>query len=415
MEAAIVSTPTPPDPVATANAQAADNQQTAETQQALNLTNQVTPYGSVNYAQTGNTSYVDSNGKTISVPQYTQTTTYNPQEQGIFNASSDAQSNIANIAKDQSASLENYLNTKFTPTNLPDVNSIASKATAFAPNASDQTLQQLGTTPFSFNNQDATNFTYDLEQSRVAPQQQLAQQQLETQLTNRGLQPGSAGWNATIESLGRTQNDQNNQLLLGAQQQAYTQALGTQQQNVSQASTAAQQADAQQLAQQQAAYSEAIGANQNDFSQQVAERNQPINEITALLGGSQLQAPNAGASATPQTSVGGVDYTGLVENNYNQQVAASNAALGGMFGLAGTAVGGATKAAGNIWSDRRLKTDIEKVGELDNGLPVHSFRFKAGGPPVIGLIAQDVAKVKPEAVATMPGGWLGVDYAKAVQ
>ena len=41
---------------------------------------------------------------------------------------------------------------------------------------------------------------------------------------------------------------------------------------------------------------------------------------------------------TPQTGVGGVDYTGLVEDNYQQKVAQHNAMLGGLFGLAGTAM-----------------------------------------------------------------------------
>jgi hypothetical protein len=65
-------------------------------------------------------------------------------------------------------------------------------------------------------------------------------------------------------------------------------------------------------------------------------------------------------------------------------------------------------------SDRRAKTDIRKVGKLDNDLPVYSFKYKGDPRPMIGLMAQDVAKKRPEAVAKTPSGLLAVNYEKAV-
>jgi hypothetical protein len=64
-------------------------------------------------------------------------------------------------------------------------------------------------------------------------------------------------------------------------------------------------------------------------------------------------------------------------------------------------------------SDIRLKTNVRRVGELDNGLPVYSYRYKAGGPHEIGLMAQDVEKVRPWAVGER-NGFKTVDYAAAV-
>src|SRR6187549_1014741 len=49
--------PTPPDPVATANAQTASNRDTALTQARLNNVNQVTPYGSLTYTASGGPQY----------------------------------------------------------------------------------------------------------------------------------------------------------------------------------------------------------------------------------------------------------------------------------------------------------------------------------------------------------------------
>jgi hypothetical protein len=48
----MVSTPSPPDPMATAQAQATMNRQAALDQQGLNMVNQVTPYGTFTYTMT---------------------------------------------------------------------------------------------------------------------------------------------------------------------------------------------------------------------------------------------------------------------------------------------------------------------------------------------------------------------------
>ena len=61
-------------------------------------------------------------------------------------------------------------------------------------------------------------------------------------------------------------------------------------------------------------------------------------------------------------------------------------------------------------SDERLKTDIDRVGTAANGLPLYHFRYK-GHPQVFeGVMAQDVLAHTPDAVQTMPGGYLAVDY-----
>jgi hypothetical protein len=76
-------------------------------------------------------------------------------------------------------------------------------------------------------------------------------------------------------------------------------------------------------------------------------------------------------------------------------------------GLMGTAASAAK------FSDRRLKTDIKRVGTLDNGLPVYTFRYH-GLPQVhMGLMAQDVEEVHPDAVVEHESGFKMVNYAQA--
>ena len=100
-------------------------------------------------------------------------------------------------------------------------------------------------------------------------------------------------------------------------------------------------------------------------------------------------------------------YMGAQQAAYNRQGQAQN----GMFG----ALGQLGAAGIGLLSDIRAKTDISRVGTLDNGLPVYAYRYKDGGPMQIGLMAQDVQQVNPEAVIEVDGGLLAVNYAEAVK
>jgi hypothetical protein len=251
-----MKSPKAPDPIATANAQAGLNQSTAISQQLLNQTNQVNPWGSVSYNQTGTQTYTDSSGKTVYLPQYTQTTSYTPQQRAIFDKTQEAQTSLAGLAADQSAAMRDRLND-----------------------------------PFTFNNQDAADWSYDLASSRILPQQQRNETALRSRLVNAGLRPGTQAWDSEMSRLTMANTDQLNQLALTGRQQAFGEALTT--------------------------------------------RNQPINELSALLSSTQLQNPGAASPGTPQTAVAGVDYTGLVNQQFQAQNANYQAKLGGLFGLAG--------------------------------------------------------------------------------
>jgi hypothetical protein len=148
-------------------------------------------------------------------------------------------------------------------------------------------------TPFQFDNHDAENWSYDLASQRILPQQQRNEAALRSHLVNSGIRPGTQAWDVEMERQGHTNSDQLNQLALTGRNEAFGEALAT--------------------------------------------RNQPINELTALLSGSQVSNPATMSPAAPQASVGGVDYSGLVQDQYQQQMASHNAALGGLFGLAGAA------------------------------------------------------------------------------
>lgn len=84
---------------------------------------------------------------------------------------------------------------------------------------------------------------------------------------------------------------------------------------------------------------------------------------------------------------------------------------------AGPAMSSVSSAIGTglgWFSDRRLKEDIKPVGKLDNGLTVYSYRYKIGGPVMIGLMADEVEAVAPEAIGEV-AGYKTVDYERAVR
>jgi hypothetical protein len=61
-------------------------------------------------------------------------------------------------------------------------------------------------------------------------------------------------------------------------------------------------------------------------------------------------------------------------------------------------------------SDIRLKRDITQVGELDTGINLYSYRSLWSDTTYVGVMAQEVAAVKPEAVLRGADGYLRVDY-----
>ena len=104
---------------------------------------------------------------------------------------------------------------------------------------------------------------------------------------------------------------------------------------------------------------------------------------------------------------GNYSNLGIQAANVNAQNDPFNTILGAAAGGAG-AYG--MKAA---LSDRRLKTDIKLIGKLSNGLNIYTYRYKAGGPTIMGVMADEVAVIKPQAyIPNAVGDYAAVDYSK---
>lgn len=270
------------------------------------------------------------------------------------------------------------------------------------------------------------------EQSRLAGLanqsatfQNSAQQQAYNQLLGSGQFANSA------QAQQYAQNANNMQMGNSAQQQQFSQNQAQQQAN----NSAQQQKFTQGLAgaqfgndalQQQyqnqntatagnnALQDQGFNAQQSKFNLQnqqraqylnelYAQRNQPINEIIGLMSGAQVSSPSFVPTQGQQMPT--VDYAGLVNQNYQNRLGAwqtnnanSQGLLGGLLGFGGQLAS---------LSDKNAKKDIKKVGGL------YEYRYKGEGknaPKRIGVMAQEVEKIRPDVVSRRPDGLRQVNY-----
>jgi hypothetical protein len=63
-------------------------------------------------------------------------------------------------------------------------------------------------------------------------------------------------------------------------------------------------------------------------------------------------------------------------------------------------------------SDRRLKRDIAKLGPLDGDIDLYRYRYLWDDQEYVGVMAQELLEVRPDAVVKGANGYLAVDYAK---
>jgi hypothetical protein len=83
---------------------------------------------------------------------------------------------------------------------------------------------------------------------------------------------------------------------------------------------------------------------------------------------------------------------------------------GGGFGGGGRGGGGRGGGGGRRRSDMRLKHDIVLLGRLDDGLGYYRFVYNGGHTTYVGVMAQEVETVMPEAVMRGADGYMRVSY-----
>jgi hypothetical protein len=155
-------------------------------------------------------------------------------------------------------------------------------------------------------------------------------------------------------------------------------------------------------------------AQQQALAQALQQRQMPINEIAALTSQSQIQNPQFGAyqgsNIAPAPIANAAAQTAAFNQNlYNQQTASANQNLTGLFGLGGAALSN-IPAITSLFSDIRLKSNIERIGTHKTGLGIYAYDIF--GHREIGVMAQEAMILMPDAVSQHSSGYLMVNYGR---
>lgn len=277
-------------------------------------------------------------------PGYTATTTLSPENQKIYDEMMKSKLNLSKTATEQTEFLRKYLGKPMDTSGAPDqwkylgANYNSDLGPDYATNVGDgYATSYAGADDFSADRQRYE----DALMARQQPALQQNRDRVRQQLIASGLRPGTAAWDSEQARLSAAETDT---------RMAATLAAGEEQARmVGMARDAAAFGNESLLARMQAQNAASMGkkgfensvimdkANfQNNsraqwLNEAYAKRNQPLQEISALLSGSQISGPNF--VSTPSAQVGGVDYTGLVNQKYQADLAASQSKMGGLFGL----------------------------------------------------------------------------------
>jgi hypothetical protein len=272
--------PPPPDPAKTAQAQTTQSIQTARANNAMGMVNQKGPDGSLTYTQTGG--FNDpSTGEFI--PQYTAETALSESAQKRFDTTNAATQNMADVAKVLSGQIMDTTGKPISYDNLPELQGSGGYE------ASRKSVE-------------------DAMLARMQPALDKRRQDMERNLSGRGIKMGNTTWNEGFDEVNRADND------------ARLAAIG------------AGGAEQSRLA----------GLDSATRAQTLQERNsqanEPINRLAALLSNTQVNTPQY-QTYTPQ-GMATTDVAGLINQGYGQQMQAyqqkmqsRDAMYGGLFGL----------------------------------------------------------------------------------
>lgn len=347
-----------PDYAGLAAAQGTADKAAAQYNTNSNRVNQVGPQGQITWSTRPG---ADPNNPQAG--DYTQTTSYSPEQQSLYDSGNRLSQQYANLGESQMGRLSNTLGSEFNPQGLPSLSG--------APTNQSMTAQA-GVPNSQINAQGLPQLGGDYEASRKKVEDAymarantgLAQNQSDTEnrLLNSGIEKGSEAWNREMTNLNNQRNDAQNQAILaggaedsrirGLSQADRSQLYGEASNNA----TFANQAQGQNFA-QQSQYDQAYNnlqernANLNNaarsqgFQEQSYQRSLPLNEVNALRTGSQTQSPQFSSYYTGgQTQAAPVFDAGVATGSYNTQSNANkqsgnNAMLGGLAQLGSAFMG----------------------------------------------------------------------------
>lgn len=223
--------------------------------------------------------------------------------------------------------------------------------------------------PSSINVGDIRDRSFNSQMANLTPQFEKGARELEGTMSDRGIPIGSEIWNNQQGEYNRAKDTS----LLGASRQADQ---------------------------------DANNEFQRQYGNKMTEYQMPYQNLSSLMGNSQaVSSPQF--SSVPQAASANTNTAQNTWDAYNANVNKTNSANSN---TAEAAMAAAKMAM--MFSDIRLKRDIERIGEMPSGLPVYSYRYLWSDAPEVGVMAHEAIELFPGAVSVHESGYLQVNYAK---
>lgn len=218
-------------------------------------------------------------------------------------------------------------------------------------------------------------------------EQDLAEERegLNAKLIAQGIPPGSEAWERAQRQIDRQ--------LVDARQQA----------EIASTDMAAREY-ASSLAGAGQKFQTGLEGQRQRIQEALLARQTPLSEYNAFMTGSQPQMPQFG-SAGSQAPTAGPDYMGALQGQSQYDIAGHN------VDVANTNQRNALATLAMMYfSDRRLKKDLKQISTHKLGIPIYEFSYLWDDIKHVGVMAQDLLKVLPEAVHKHPNGYYMVNY-----
>jgi hypothetical protein len=413
--------------LAMADYQNAMAQQATDKATTSNRVDQNTPWGSIDWKQDPKTG------------EWTQNTTLSPAEQKALESQQGIQQGLSNTA---AGMLGGIGDTYSKPMDWSNLSAAGTPATAPGSDAyrmaGGQTLQtqaDLSGVQGIPQADDATrqrveDALYQRERARLDPLQEQQSKGLLDRLYAMGGREGDPGFDTQFGNLRTSQNAANQDAIYqsiigGGQEQSRLFDMGSKAHEMGtndayRALTEGNTAKGQQFGidtnqsgqwndivnqaygNQRQSAADLTAERQRQAQEAITQRNQPLNEMNALLTGQQVGMPQF--TGTPNTTAGTTtdpNYYGAFTDN--QALRQGGGMMQQLMGLGGQ-LGG---AAISKYSDRRLKSNIVRVGSTPAGYGI--YEYDIFGKRERGVMAQEV----PADWTSMDqNGFLMVDYAR---
>jgi Chaperone of endosialidase len=176
-----------------------------------------------------------------------------------------------------------------------------------------------------------------------------------------------------------------------------------------------QMSAAETLGSQQQAGAQGLSGNYNTgVGNQLSAAGQAQGLYQSMLGGQQA-ALGAGQTQQQQDQAKLQDQVNRWNFNQGQPYSKLNQysnLVSGQYG--GTETSQQPSMLQSLFSDRRLKCDIKKIGSFKDKLDIYSYRLKGCKDTVIGFMADEVKKICPWAVQQGPFGYDMVNYGMVI-